>query len=160
MDRVVQGLLNVKLIEESDLPLIRSTYLIDVDYSYPVPTVDRNAALATIQSYLRERDILSRGRFGAWQYEIGNMDHSVMQGVEVVNSWLLGEKEVTWKEMSAAKPLVIHHREESAPLYAISGKGLVEANRFPFTLAQNAKAKPSPAKPYRTNNNANVQPPL
>ena len=32
-----------------------------------------------------EHDIYSRGRFGAWRYEIGNTDHSVMMGVEVVD---------------------------------------------------------------------------
>ena len=38
----------------------------------------------------------SGGRFGAWRYEIGNMDHSVMQGVEAVNRLLLNEQETTW----------------------------------------------------------------
>ena len=40
-----------------------------------------------------DQEIHSRGRFGAWLYEIGNMDHSVMQGVECVNNLLLGEPE-------------------------------------------------------------------
>jgi len=39
------------------------------------------------------KEIYSRGRFGAWRYEIGNMDHSVMMGVEAVNHILCGEKE-------------------------------------------------------------------
>jgi UDP-galactopyranose mutase len=29
--------------------------------------------------------VCSRGRFGAWRYEVGNMDHSVAQGVEWAN---------------------------------------------------------------------------
>ena len=102
IDRVIQGLLNTQLLEPADLDKIASTYLIDVDYSYPVPTIDRNAALGTIQPYLMEHGIYSRGRFGAWEYEIGNMDHSVMQGVELVNDWLLGEPETTWKDFSHA----------------------------------------------------------
>jgi protoporphyrinogen oxidase len=101
VERVIQGLLNTKLIEPEDLDRILTTYLIEVDYSYPVPTLDRNAALATIQPYVAAHDIASRGRFGAWQYEIGNMDHSVMQGVEVVNRWLLGEPEQTWNDFAA-----------------------------------------------------------
>ena len=37
----------------------------------------------------------SGGRFGAWLYEVGNMDHSVVQGVEAVNRLLgLGEETV------------------------------------------------------------------
>ena len=64
--------------------------------SYPVPTVGRDAALGTIQPWLREQGIYSRGRFGAWLYEIGNMDHSAMQGVEFVDHVLHGEPETVW----------------------------------------------------------------
>jgi protoporphyrinogen oxidase len=99
VDRVIEGFLNTRLIEPEDLDRIATTYLIDVDYSYPVPTLDRNTALATIQPYLMEHGIYSRGRFGGWKYEIGNMDHSVMQGVELVNLWLLDEPEVTWQDV-------------------------------------------------------------
>ena len=42
---------------------------------------------------MMEKGIYSRGRFGAWRYEIGNMDHSVMMGVEAANHILAGEKE-------------------------------------------------------------------
>ena len=31
-----------------------------------------------------------------WLYEIGNMDHSAMQGVEFVNHVLLDEPETVW----------------------------------------------------------------
>jgi UDP-galactopyranose mutase len=64
--------------------------------SYPIPSVGRDAALGTIQPWLREHDIWSRGRFGAWLYEIGNMDHSTMQGVEFVDHVVLGEPETVW----------------------------------------------------------------
>ena len=148
IERVVQGLLSTHLMEPSDLPLIRSTYLIDVDYSYPVPTIDRNAALNVIQGYLHDHDILSRGRFGAWQYEIGNMDHSVMQGVEVVNSWLLDEPETTWNDFSAVKSPVHVVRDERSVLHAVSGKGLVEARRHPFRLPHTAV----PPTTYRNHN--------
>jgi len=54
------------------------------------------------------RGVYSRGRFGAWQYEIGNMDHSVMQGVETVNSVLFGTKEETWKPASpSSRPIAV-----------------------------------------------------
>jgi hypothetical protein len=39
--------------------------------------------------------VYSRGRFGAWKYEVGNMDHSFMQGVEVVERIFTGKTEIT-----------------------------------------------------------------
>jgi hypothetical protein len=39
--------------------------------------------------------VYSRGRFGAWKYEVGNMDHSFMQGVEVVDRLLNETEEYT-----------------------------------------------------------------
>lgn len=147
VDRVVQGLINTKILEPADLDRIASTYLIDVDYSYPVPTVDRNAALGTIQPYLMQHDIYSRGRFGAWEYEIGNMDHSVMQGVELVNRWLLGEEEITWKDFAdtvkTQPALSIVGSGDSAKittLHASSGHGLIKAGIQPLGLSRKSLA--------------------
>jgi protoporphyrinogen oxidase len=62
-------------------------------YGYPVPSGDRDAALDVVQPLLEERRIFSRGRFGAWKYEVSNQDHSFMQGVELVNALCgLGEE--------------------------------------------------------------------
>ena len=97
VDRVVDGLIATKILDESDRARIVTTHRTDVSHEYPVPTLGRDDALATIQPFLMARDVYSRGRFGAWLYEIGNMDHSVMQGVETVNAVLLGQKEETWK---------------------------------------------------------------
>jgi hypothetical protein len=74
------------------------------------------------------------------------MDHSVMQGVEVVNSWLLGEEEVTWKDFSGSKSNVVPLHTNGAVLHAVSGKGLVEARRYPLTqvAAQAAVHRPVP----------------
>ena len=69
---------------------IVSRQLLQVPYSYPVPTIGRDAALAVIQPWLMAHDIYSRGRFGAWRYEIGNTDHSVMMGVEVADHLVSG----------------------------------------------------------------------
>lgn len=91
----VQGLINSGMIEEVQSEHIVSRYLIDIPYSYPVPTLGRDRALDLIQPYLESRDVYSRGRFGAWKYEVGNMDHSFMQGVEVVDRLLLGKPEPT-----------------------------------------------------------------
>jgi protoporphyrinogen oxidase len=91
----LQGLINSGMIDEEQKERIASRYLIDIPYSYPVPTLGRDKALATIQPYLESRSVYSRGRFGAWKYEVGNMDHSFMQGVEVVERLLMGKDEPT-----------------------------------------------------------------
>lgn len=85
IEKTIDGLVNAKVITEADKSLIETIHIVDADYAYPIPTLGRDRALSTIQAYLEERGILSRGRFGAWKYEVGNMDHSIMQGVEAVN---------------------------------------------------------------------------
>jgi protoporphyrinogen oxidase len=96
VDRTIDGLIATKILEESDRDRIVDKTLIEVPYAYPTPTINRDRALAVLQPFLMDQGIRSRGRFGAWLYEVGNMDHSVMQGVETVNNMLLGEAEKTW----------------------------------------------------------------
>jgi hypothetical protein len=48
-------------------------------------------------TYLEARGIYSRGRFGSWKYEIGNQDHSLMQGVEFVDRWMDGTEEKVFR---------------------------------------------------------------
>ena len=95
IESTVQGLINSGMIGEADRERIASTWLIDIPYSYPVPALGRDRALGIIQPYLESRGVYSRGRFGAWKYEVGNMDHSFMQGVEVVDRILAGTGECT-----------------------------------------------------------------
>ena len=95
VEKVIEGLKNTGLIT-SKMEIV-DTYVFDAKHAYPTPTLGRDAALAAIQSKLMELDIYSRGRFGAWMYETGNMDHSVMQGVEAVNKILLGADEMVWR---------------------------------------------------------------
>jgi protoporphyrinogen oxidase len=91
----VNGLVASGMLSRDEKKNIVSRYLIDIPYSYPVPTLQRDESLAEINYWLETHDIYSRGRFGAWKYEIGNMDHSFMQGVEVVDRLLLGKEERT-----------------------------------------------------------------
>ncbi len=104
--RTIDGLIATGILDESDRQRIVTTDLTQIAYSYPVPTLERDAALGAIQPELMGRDIYSRGRFGAWLYEIGNMDHSFMQGVEFVDHALSGEKETVW--YPTVSPAAVH----------------------------------------------------
>ena len=99
--RVIDGLVRAGLMTEEDRGRVVATWQCSPAKTYPVPTLDRNAALAVIEPWLQERRIWSRGRFGAWRYEIGNMDHSFMQGVEWVDHVLDGAPETVWTPASA-----------------------------------------------------------
>ena len=71
-------------------------HLEDIPYAYPVPTLKRDAALATIHPWLMEQGIYSRGRFGSWRYEMGNMDHAVKMGVDIARRVVEDAPEELW----------------------------------------------------------------
>jgi protoporphyrinogen oxidase len=79
-ERVEAGLRAAGVV--AGTPRVASIHVEQIDYAYPVPTVGRDAALAVIQPWLEQQRILSRGRFGSWRYEIGNMDHAVKMGID------------------------------------------------------------------------------
>jgi protoporphyrinogen oxidase len=90
----IQGLLNTRLISsEND---VVSTWTYRARYGYPTPGLHRDEALAQILPEFEADDIYSRGRFGAWKYEVSNQDHSFMQGLEIIER-LVGDKpEITF----------------------------------------------------------------
>ena len=93
IEETLQGMVNTKMLSESDLDDVVDTHVIAREYTYPIPSLERDNALATVHPWLESQDIYSRGRFGAWRYEVGNMDHSVAQGVEWVNRIVMGDRE-------------------------------------------------------------------
>lgn len=95
VERTIQGLVDSGMIRQEDRKDIVSTWHYDAEYSYPVPTVERDEALSKIIPFFETRNVYSRGRFGMWKYEVSNTDHTLMQGVELVNRLLLGEEETT-----------------------------------------------------------------
>jgi hypothetical protein len=99
VDDTIRGLVNTRMISEDDRKDIVDAFLIERDYTYPTPSLERDAALSVVQPWLETQQVFSRGRFGAWRYEVGNMDHSVAQGVEWVNRVMLGQAsdELTWQ---------------------------------------------------------------
>jgi protoporphyrinogen oxidase len=97
IERTIEGMVASELLTPAQAAdKIVSKQLLQVPYSYPVPTIGRDRALAVIQPWLMSHDIYSRGRFGAWRYEIGNTDHSVMMGVELADHLVNGLPETTW----------------------------------------------------------------
>ena len=97
MDATVQGLVNTEMMTPEEVERTATRWEMAVDYGYPVPTLGRDKALEKLIPWLEERGIHSRGRFGGWKYEVSNMDHSVMQGVEWCERMLLDKPETTYK---------------------------------------------------------------
>ena len=95
VEETIRGLVNAGLITEEERADVVSTWTYHADYSYPTPTVDRDRRLSEVLPGLEARDVYSRGRFGAWKYEVANTDHSLMQGVELVDRLLQGKQEKT-----------------------------------------------------------------
>jgi hypothetical protein len=93
IEDTIQGMLNTALIDKEED--IVSTWKYTAEYGYPIPSIDRNEILAEVLPAVEKRGIFSRGRFGAWKYEVSNQDHSMMQGVEWVNRMVLKVPEVT-----------------------------------------------------------------
>jgi hypothetical protein len=91
-ESVITGLLNTRLIESrSD---IVSVWKYRAERGYPTPGLHRDEALDEILPFFEQNGVLSRGRFGAWKYEVSNQDHSFMQGVESVERLVNGQPEI------------------------------------------------------------------
>jgi protoporphyrinogen oxidase len=93
-ERVETGLRDVRLVTNN--PPVASVHVEQLEYAYPIPTLGRDEALGTIQPWLMRHGIFSRGRFGSWRYEMGNMDHAVKMGVDVAQKIVDGAEEKLW----------------------------------------------------------------
>ena len=100
---VVRGLQSTGLIDQAT-PIV-STWHRRLEYGYPTPWRGRDAVLDPVELALLDAGIRSRGRFGAWKYEVSNQDHSAMQGVEAVDAILLGGVESTLAGRMDREPL-------------------------------------------------------
>lgn len=90
---VIEGMFATRLIESKDD--IVDTWYCRLPFGYPTPTLERDEVIYRVLPELEKLDIYSRGRFGAWRYEVSNQDHSLMQGVEWVDRILSGGEELT-----------------------------------------------------------------
>lgn len=82
LTETVSALVNYGFISKDQ---VASKFYHRLSHGYPVPSLARESILASIQPWLQSNDIYSRGRFGGWRYEVGNQDHSFMQGVELAD---------------------------------------------------------------------------
>ncbi|MDP9173938.1 MAG: FAD-dependent oxidoreductase [Planctomycetota bacterium] len=94
LQETIDGLYATKLIDSSHD--IVSTWTYRAHHGYPTPTLGRDQSLNAIHPELEKHKIYSRGRFGGWKYEVSNQDHSLMQGVELVDKLALNVPEVTY----------------------------------------------------------------
>lgn len=96
-EEVLDNIYNTRfpLLEENKEPIAANR--IFLPYAYPIPTCDRDRHLNILHDFLESNNIFSRGRFGGWKYEAGNMDHCLMQGMEVIDRVLLGKKETVYR---------------------------------------------------------------
>ena len=75
-----------------------------IPQAYPTPFLGRNGVVDSMIGELGDSGIYSRGRFGAWKYEVSNQDHCFAQGYECVERLLSGggpECEPTLRQPSA-----------------------------------------------------------
>jgi hypothetical protein len=84
---------NTRLLNESDE--ILTVWRRRLERGYPTPTRERDEHVDFLLEKLEKSAIVSRGRFGAWRYEVANQDHSCMQGVEAADRALFGAAELT-----------------------------------------------------------------
>ncbi|HZW10597.1 MAG TPA: FAD-dependent oxidoreductase [Phycisphaerales bacterium] len=121
VEDTIRGLERAGLLGPGEREDICDTWLYHADYSYPTPSVDRDEILSGVIPWLEVRDIYSRGRFGMWKYEVANTDHTLMQGVELVNRVLLGEPETTigivYQTTADGREAALHERP------ALAGSG-------------------------------------
>lgn len=97
-DAVIDGLIATKVIGSRSEIVSRWQYT--APHGYPTPFLGRDALVDALLASLEDSGVFSRGRFGAWKYEVSNQDHSFMQGVELVNRLAFGSEETTLRRPS------------------------------------------------------------
>jgi len=94
VDEVVSALREARFLTDSAAIITR--WYRRLEHAYPIPFLGRDELLREVDPILRELGIWSRGRFGAWKYEVSNQDHAFMQGVEAIDHLLNGAEETTY----------------------------------------------------------------
>ena len=100
---VVDGLASCGFLNTAD---VVSTWHRRLEHGYPTPWLGRDEVLNPVHDALQRHSIFSRGRFGAWKYEVSNQDHSFMQGAEVVDRIIRGADEGTFHGGQGPGPIL------------------------------------------------------
>ncbi len=152
VEEVITGLENAGLLEPGERANIVSRWCYYAEYSYPTPSVERDEILSEVIPWLESKGIYSRGRFGMWKYEVANTDHSLMQGVELINRLLLGEPETTigmvYTVTEDGRNAATHER----PAHAGSGE-----KRFASPSHAVVESKPAAQAPRQVASNGTAQ---
>lgn len=112
-DKTIAGQTIDALVEQriiASTQQVSHTWTHRQEYGYPTPFLGRDEIVHHLLGSLAGEGIWSRGRFGAWKYEVGNMDHSFMQGFEVAGHLLHATPEVTvWHPGAVnSSPVTLH----------------------------------------------------
>ncbi|MGQ0767361.1 MAG: protoporphyrinogen/coproporphyrinogen oxidase [Gemmatimonadota bacterium] len=102
IDEVLAGFVRVGFVKKDARPVTR--FHRRLEHGYPTPWLARDEVLAQTLPRLQSMGIFSRGRFGAWRYEVSNQDHSCLQGVEAVDHILTGVEEATVTGVMGVEP--------------------------------------------------------
>ena len=102
VEATIEGFRQTRMIGAD--PCIVSRWHARLEHGYPTPWRGRDTVLGEALSRLDDVGIHSRGRFGAWRYEVSNQDHSALQGVEAVDRILIGTPETTVHGRMDAEP--------------------------------------------------------
>ncbi|CAK8676575.1 uncharacterized protein LOC143445060 isoform X2 [Clavelina lepadiformis] len=87
-DDAIRDACAVGLLKDDDE--VVSIHLTEMTHGYPLPTINSVEKVDEALRWLKSKDIWSRGRFGAFRYEVGDLDHCFIQGVEAVDNMLKG----------------------------------------------------------------------
>ncbi len=103
VDGVIDGAIATRLVSDSHQILSRWSHR--ASYGYPVPGLQRDASLSQLVPEFQRYGVYSRGRFGLWKYEVSNQDHSFMQGVELIEHIVNGQREITASDANLANSM-------------------------------------------------------
>lgn len=95
----------------SDRDAVCSVVYKRLEQGYPTPFLGRDALVDPVLRTFEAKGVFSRGRFGAWKYEVANQDHSFAQGYECVERLLAnGGPEL---EPTLHRPSVVNSRRNA-----------------------------------------------